>query len=523
MNRIHLIFLLLLSGYNYSIAQCPQVLWEDEFEQTVLDTNKWSFQLGDGCDINLCGWGNNELQWYQSENVEIVDGTLRIIAKEEQVNDKPYTSARIRTLEKGDWTYGRFEASIKLPTGKGMWPAFWMLPTQQVYGGWPQSGEIDIVELVGSEPNQVHGTIHYGQPWPKNTYAQGSYRLQEGEFIDQFHTFAVEWEKDEIRWLLDDYVYSTKHPEDIAPNKWPFDQAFHFVLNLAVGGNWPGNPDATTTFPQTMEVEYVRVFDGFFPSLSGKRKVEQKEEAVKYTILNAPEGSTFTWTLPAGATLVEGQGTPEITVDWGEAGGTVKVAINSTCKTQEITLDVSVKAPLAKLFSLEDFETDSKQLSYTFSSGTFTNDAKNPAPNAVNTSALSGKYVRNKANRYDVLTYSISNLDIKALTKETQTFFIDIYTSAPVGTEIVLQLENKSRAQASAYPKGRHSRFNTHTQKQNEWHRLEFTFVEQLDTSITQATIDQLVLLFAPNSESGDTYYFDHFDVYSSVKDAHKK
>jgi beta-glucanase (GH16 family) len=519
MNRIQLIILLLLCyGLEYATAQCPQVVWEDEFEQPVLDENKWSFQIGDGCDINLCGWGNNELQWYQSKNVEIADGTLRIIAKKEQVNNKPYTSARIRTLEKGDWTYGRFEASIKLPAGKGMWPAFWMLPTKQVYGGWPQSGEIDIVELIGSEADQVHGTIHYGPPWPRNTSAQGSYRLPEGEFADQFHTFAIEWEEGEIRWLLDDYVYSTKRPEDIAPNPWPFDQAFHFVLNLAVGGNWPGNPDATTSFPQTMEVEYVRVFDGFFPSLSGKRKVEKNESAVKYAIKHAPAGSTFNWTLPKGASLVEGQGTSEITVNWGDTGGDIKVLVSNTCKTQEMTVNVMVKPTLAKSFAIENFDEESKQMSYVFSSGKFSNAVKNPTPNAVNASQLVGKYVREPASRYDVFVHSVSDLDMEAFVGETKKFFIDIYTSAPLGTEIVLQLENKEQSQATNYPKGRHSKFHAHVAKQNEWHRLEFSYVEQPDNSVNHADVNQLIFLFAPNSQNGDTFYFDNLDVYAPVR-----
>jgi beta-glucanase (GH16 family) len=519
MNRIHLIIILLLfSGHGHLTAQCPQVVWEDEFEQTVLDDNKWSFQIGDGCDINLCGWGNNELQWYQSQNVELADGVLKIIAKEEQVNNKSYTSARIRTLGKGDWAYGRFEASIKLPAGRGMWPAFWMLPTKQVYGKWPKSGEIDIVELIGSETDKVYGTIHYGLPWPNNAYTHESYRLHEGEFADQFHKFAVEWEANEIRWLLDDYVYSIKHPEDIAPHAWPFDQDFHFVLNLAVGGDWPGAPDANTSFPQTMEVEYVRVFDGFLPSLTGKREVEENEKAVKYAINNAPEGSTFTWALPEGAALIEGQGTSEITVNWGHTGGDIKVVINNACKAQEIALDVLVKAPLVKMFSIENFDDESKQMSYTFSAGNFSDEIDNPAPNAVNTSKLVGKYVRNNTSRYDVMVHSISGLDAEAFVAETNTFFIDIYTNAPSGTEIVLQLENKNSAQPSNYPKGRHSRFHTYVTKQNEWHRLEFTFAGQPDNTINSDDVDQFVFLFAPNSENGDVFYFDNFDVYAPAK-----
>jgi len=193
-------------------SQCPQIIWQDEFDGTTLDLSKWSYQTGDGCDISpdLCGWGNNELQWYQSQNAEVSDGTLKITAKRENSNGRNYTSARLRTIDQGDWTYGRFEARIKLPTGRGLWPAFWMLPTDEVYGGWPQSGEIDIMELIGSEPATVHGTIHFGQPWPNNRQSGESYKLHTGQFADDFHEFAVEWEPGEIRWYVDGYLYSSK-------------------------------------------------------------------------------------------------------------------------------------------------------------------------------------------------------------------------------------------------------------------------------------------------------------------------
>ncbi len=519
MSRIQIfIVLMFFSGIEIINAQCPQIVWQDEFEQTSLDAKKWDYQIGDGCDINLCGWGNNELQWYKSENVELSDGILKIIAKEERVGDKPYSSGRIRSLGKGDWTYGRFEASIKLPTGKGMWPAFWMLPTDEKYGGWPRSGEIDIMELVGNEPGKAHGTIHYGKAWPNNSSSSGTYNLHEGIFKDQFHTFAVEWEAGEIRWLLDDYLYSTKRVEDIAPNAWPFDQDFHFIFNLAVGGQWPGSPDSTTSFPQTMEVEYVRVYDGFFPSISGNRKVDKKSKAIKYSINNAPEKSSFTWSLPKGATLTQGQGTSEIAVDWGNSGGDIKVVISNDCSSQEVTLNVLAENPVAKLFSIENFDMQSKQMNHTFSVGTFSNKVENPAPNDLNSSKLVGKYLRNKSSRYDVMVYDIADLKIEEFMKENHQFFIDVYTKAPPGTEILLQVEDKNSASGTNYPKGRHSRFHGFTTKQNEWHRLELVLQNQPDSSVNSDNVNQFVFLFAPNSENGDLFYFDNFDVYSRQK-----
>lgn len=234
-----------------------ELVWQDEFEGSEIDMDKWSFEV-DGR-----GGGNNELQYYtdKPENAFIEDGKLVIEAREERYIGHDYTSARMRTLGKGDWQYGRFEARIKLPTGRGMWPAFWMLPSEWRYGGWPSSGEIDIMELVGHEPDTVHGTIHFGG-LGNHLYTGQPYILDEGIFNDEFHIFAVEWEEREMRWYVDDEHYLTQNSWSTknADYPAPFDQPFHIILNVAVGGNWPGPPDETTVFPQRMEVDYVRVY-----------------------------------------------------------------------------------------------------------------------------------------------------------------------------------------------------------------------------------------------------------------------
>lgn len=238
------------------------LVWSDEFEGTVLNGAKWSVQTGDGCDQSLCGWGNNELQWYQAANVSLGGGLLTITARAEPAGGRAYTSARIRTAGKGDWTYGRVEVRARLPLGRGLWPAIWMLPTDGVYGGWAASGEMDIMELVGHEPARVHGTLHYGGPAPANVFSGDSYDLPSGTFADDFHVFAMEWEEGEIRWYVDGNHYQTQTQwySSAAPFPAPFDQRFHLIMNVAVGGNWPGNPDAGTVFPQTLEVDYVRVY-----------------------------------------------------------------------------------------------------------------------------------------------------------------------------------------------------------------------------------------------------------------------
>ncbi|MBT8058000.1 MAG: glycoside hydrolase family 16 protein, partial [Gammaproteobacteria bacterium] len=208
-------------------------------------------------------WGNNEQQWYTDQNATVAGGFLTITAREESVEPGfNFTSARLRTFRKGDWTYGRMEMRAKMPLGKGLWPAFWMLPTDNVYGGWAASGEIDIVEYLGDDPEEILGTIHYGGEWPNNTFSGQEYRLDSGSFHDDFHEFAIEWEEGEIRWYVDDVLYSTKTNWTSNGGAFPapFDKRFHLLLNMAVGGNLPGAPDANTLFPQELVVDYVRVY-----------------------------------------------------------------------------------------------------------------------------------------------------------------------------------------------------------------------------------------------------------------------
>lgn len=238
------------------------LVWYDEFDTDEPDPEKWSYQYGTGTDEGLSGWGNNELQYYtdREENVYIEDGMLHIVAREENYEGMNYTSARLRTIGKGDWMYGRIEIRAKVPEGQGIWPAIWMMPTDQLFGGWPKSGEIDIMELVGHEPETVHGTVHYGPDWPENQHTGASYTLNDGTFSDDFHTYSIEWVENEIRWFVDSNHFFTVTPSNLQPYSYPFNARFHLILNVAVGGNWPGNPDATTEFPQSMIVDYVRVY-----------------------------------------------------------------------------------------------------------------------------------------------------------------------------------------------------------------------------------------------------------------------
>lgn len=238
------------------------LVWDENFDGNTLDTTSWEYQLGDGCPL-LCGWGNEEGQWYTNDpkNVNVKDGFLHIIGLKDSLNGKAYTAARIRTKGKRDFKYGRVDVRAKLPKGQGIWPAIWLLPTDDVFGGWPKSGEIDLVEVVGHEPNVLWGTVHFGPDWPKNKFDNNRYYLQEGDFSEDFHLFSLIWKENEIVWLLDEQqMYQRIIPELLKPENYPFNERFHLILNLAVGGKWPGYPDATTVFPQEMTVDYIKVY-----------------------------------------------------------------------------------------------------------------------------------------------------------------------------------------------------------------------------------------------------------------------
>lgn len=255
---------LLLLGAGAPIASAQQAwvpVWADEFDGTNLNQFNWEAQVGTG--PNGDGWGNNELEYYTARpsNVSVGAGLLTITARRENYNGRQYTSARLRTQGLHDFKYGKFEARIKVPAGQGIWPAFWMLPTNSPYGGWASSGEVDILETI-NQATFAYGTLHYGAPWPGNVSSGGN---RAGTWYDGFHTYSIVWEPDEIDWYVDGSRYNrvtsaTWYSSLAAGNpRAPFDVPFHLLLNLAIGGNWPGNPDGTTVLPATLQVDYVRV------------------------------------------------------------------------------------------------------------------------------------------------------------------------------------------------------------------------------------------------------------------------
>jgi beta-glucanase (GH16 family) len=237
-----------------------QLVWSDEFngnDGSLPDSTKWAMETGNW------GWGNNELEYYTSRavNAQQKSGNLVITALKENYGGSAYTSARLKTQGLFEHTYGRVEARIKLPFGQGIWPAFWMLGADIGTNPWPACGEIDIMENIGREPSIIHGTIH-GPGYSGGSGIGSASTLPSGRFADDFHVYAVEWAPNEIKFWVDNTLYATRTPADLPAGKtWVFQHNFFILLNVAVGGYWPGNPDGTTTFPQTMLVDYVRVYD----------------------------------------------------------------------------------------------------------------------------------------------------------------------------------------------------------------------------------------------------------------------
>ncbi|MGM1057551.1 MAG: glycoside hydrolase family 16 protein [Bacteroidota bacterium] len=240
-----------------TVARFTELVMQDEFNTDgPPDSSIWGFDLGTGTN----GWGNNELQYYtnRTENVTVQNGVLIISAKEEPFQGSNYTSARILTKGKFEQTYGRFEARIRLPYGQGMWPAFWLLGDESNAASWPDIGEIDIMEYRGQNPTIVLGSVH-GPGYSGGQAVTKSYTLKNDRFDTGFHVFGIEWGPDYINYYVDDVLYNQITPADV-PGEWVFDHPFYIIINLAVGGNFVGPPDNETIFPQSMLVDYVRVY-----------------------------------------------------------------------------------------------------------------------------------------------------------------------------------------------------------------------------------------------------------------------
>jgi beta-glucanase (GH16 family) len=342
-----------LGGHGMAQAQCNQLVWADEFT-TDGDLSKWRLYEGDGCEMGNCNFGNSELQVYRAANASVAGGYLNITTRAQNSvqNGRSYNYTSAKLLSKmatnalQTFRYGRMEASMKLPSARGIWPAFWMLPDPS---NWPYTGEIDIMEAKHRNPTSVAGTVHYNSSGHHYTTREyfGAVDLSLA-----FHTYAVEWSPNQIKWYIDNTLYHTATPQTTFGNAWPFNTGnFYLMLNAAVGGpNTPftGNQNAVASdYPTTTQVDYVRVYGGSYNySVVGSAQIYGNAQGSTYRI-DPIAGASYVWAVPGGASIASGQGTNAIQVSWGLTGGNVLVtATVPGCAPVTYALNVVALAPL---------------------------------------------------------------------------------------------------------------------------------------------------------------------------------
>ncbi|MDZ4667992.1 MAG: family 16 glycosylhydrolase [bacterium] len=508
MNKFYILFISFFCS-NYLGAQ-EFLRWSDEFNGTALDTNYWEYQIGDGCP-DLCGWGNAESQSYQRDAVKVEGGFLKIKASKEKVGNSNYRSARIRSIGKMDFASGRIVVRARLPIGKGYWPAIWFLPTESYYGNWPLSGEIDLMEGKGQEPKTTHGTIHYGAYVPNNKYTGTSYTLATDSFTSGFHDFGLRWTNDSILWYVDGVLFSTKTRSNLTDFWWPFDRNFHAIINLAVGGYFLGYPDATTPDTATLQVDYIRVYQDlkqiFISGPDAILRLDKQKEFYTQELA----GATYAWQVPAGAQIIGASNGSKVKVNWGLHSDSIGVLATHNGFSQKINKYV-LALPDTCEGLLDNVET-LRTMYWVGGSGTYRAGVTNPMKDFVNTSNSVNRYYRSGGTTYDALFLHTDVIDAAKDFEDGKLLFkMKLYTTAPVGTEVNLNFENRKRAESN-YPLGRRCVLQAKTTKDRAWEELTFKLILKPDPGTLDGTINQLVLLFAPNTSSSDVYFMDDFGV----------
>ena len=410
-----------LSTAVVAASSYPFISWQDEFDGTAIDPGRWTHDIGTGSQHGLDGWGNNELQYYtdRTQNSFVGNGMLTIRAQAESYGGRSYTSARLKTQGLFSQMGGRFEMRAALPTGQGFWPAFWMLPETDTYGGWAASGEIDIMEARGQQPDRVAGAIHYGGGWPSNVWSESVRRLPAGQTIADFHTYALEWDvspSPALRWYVDDVLYATKTDWWSSGGAYPapFDKPFSMLLNVAVGGNYVGSPNASTTFPSQMLVDYVRVSTAAPPTITfnvasgsqtqaagGHARIAAASSVTKTGAGTVVFDAVNTYTAPtsvdAGTLRVaNGQGlsASPVTVN---TGATLAITATSSTGLAGVTLDfggvVALRSDIPQLVSMQSLAF-AAALPLTIDSTTMTNGYMNVFELPANGGAFRSGLVR---------------------------------------------------------------------------------------------------------------------------------
>lgn len=525
---IILTYLLFLLSPILAFPQCGSLVWSDEFNGTTVDATKWNVNTGNGCP-SLCGWGTGEVESYanSTNNVSVAGGFLTLEARNA---GGTYTSGRLNSSGKFNFKYGRLEMRAKLPVGTGLWPAFWMLP-DMASPSWPNTGEIDIMENRGDQPYSISSTLHYGNPSPgQYDGSTNTLTAAQGKFSDNFHTFAVDWKAGQIDFYVDGVIFKseTKTPQTLvgccSGTPWPWDNnPFYIIMNLAVGGTgtaFTGSQATNFGLSAQFIIDYVRVYSSAQPQLIIAGKAEVFANSIATYTITSGAGQAYNWAVPAGATITGGQGTTQITVNWGNsAGGDISVTVadgaGSLCPGSNFVYTRSVKVYKNSCnFVFMDYETTGIANTMTpgYVAGGLSTVANPNIANAVNNSGLSAKYVRS-TTAYDALFYENALLDNGpdyASATPTYVLKMDLYSNAPIGTTVQIQLGNE--AIWGSYPTGVHSYYTATTTLTGQWETLKFTYASSPDPggAAYQYNLDRFVILFNPGLTNSYTYYIDN-------------
>lgn len=474
--------------------------------------------MGDGCPA-LCQWGTGQLDYSRKENVTVSNGLLTLSIKKENLgaasNNRDWTTGRIRTYQKVNFKYGRIEARLKGVETQGHGFAFWMLGSNAEVVSWPKCGEIDIFEQTGKFPDKNIGTTHFQESYG-HAWNQGYIYLEQGDkFASNFHTVGLEWTPDSMSWYMNDAngirkYYHTFHISEPINGYDPFNRDFYLILSVGMGGDYSGAPDATTLPQQDVQIDYVRVYEGPQHIFVDGPATVYEGDAGKVYSTKAQTGAIYNWSVPVGSTIESGQGTNEITVNFGSASG--KVTLTETlvdCDPKIVSKDVTVEKAIVIDNIYEDFELN-RNCSYDYRAGVLTEEVANPAPNSVNNSPKVGQYIRNISETWDALVLvDVNPGHAGEFVQGKKRLFMDVYTDAPIGTKITIGFENSAVASPN-FPYGKHSNYATYTTKQNGWERLEFKLTDVPDKYAGSYKVDKFVLMFDQGVKSGNTWYFDN-------------
>ena len=524
-------FTLLTLLSHQSFSQCNNLVWSDEFDGSVLNTNNWSYVIGNGCNGSSgCGFGNGERQYYtnSTNNVNVTGGNLVLTARR-QVNynnsGSDFTSGKIETVGKQSWKYGRYEARIKVPSTSAIWPAFWMLPTS---GTWPYGGEIDVMETQNKTPKNATQTVHYYcTPCGNHQYNYNSYNTGTDWSLD-YHVYAVDWSPAKIIFSVDGVVTATHTPTTIGStgaksSDWPFDaKDFFLILNLAVGGSYTGNAvPVNADYPVSMYVDYVRVYSNGSPLSVTGPKISFVGETQSYSASDAGPSATYSWSVPIGASILSGQGSKTISVAYNAPlSANVSVIIDAdgnanACSPVNVSFPVKAITNTCSLI-ISDFENNSN-LGSNNSDGSYSNNSNNPGAGGSNSSATCASYSRNAGVQYDVLSFTSFKVgnpdDFKTGVRK---FTMDVRSSAPSGTSITIEFLNSAKS-PQGYPNGIHSQYTAKTGASNTWTTLTFSWLATPDPTLNGSDVDKMQMLFNPNSYTNHQYYFDNLKAQGST------